>query len=68
MLRFPFDPGRFDVRVRVQGTADPADWSDADILFDSVPVLPPSADGWLEVPLLDHPGGRYFVRLSVELP
>jgi autotransporter-associated beta strand protein len=66
-FRFPFDPGRDDIAVIVEATGDLADWSDADILFDSRADFPPPLDGgWLVVvdPVIEP---RRFLRLRSSL-
>lgn len=64
-FRFPYDPGRDDLVILVESTADLTDWESGDILFDSR-VDPPTtlSDGWLDV---DDPmgGERRFYRLKV---
>ncbi len=64
-FRFPYDPGRDDIAVIVESTADLSQWDESGILFDSRTDFPGSLeDGWLHV---DDPagGGRRFYRLKV---
>ena len=66
-FRFPFDPGRDDVACIVEASDHLADWSQADVLFDSRSDWPAGlTDGWLTV---SEPVAhlRRFFRLRVEL-
>lgn len=63
---FPYNPGLYDLRWRVEATRDPADWSAAEVLFDSRHdgVLPDAA-GWLEIEDKDSGSARFY-RLRLE--
>lgn len=67
-FRFPFEPARFDLIIRVEASADPTDWSTARILFDSTksPLLA-GPDGWLDITDPSPPPGRQFYRLHAAL-
>ncbi len=65
-FRFPFDPGRDDIVVIVESTADLSQWNESGILFDSRTDFPATLeDGWLRV---DDPadGERRFYRLKIQ--
>jgi autotransporter-associated beta strand protein len=66
-FRFPFDPGRDDITVRLQATHNLADWSNADILFDSsTQLLTPDPQGDLTITTPITPTPRFF-RLHITL-
>jgi len=66
-LRFPFDPGKTDVRWVVEGTANPADWHTPTIHFDSH-AAPPEGHtaGWAWITCPDTTTSALFrLRLSL---
>nr|WP_226895437.1 FN3 associated domain-containing protein [Luteolibacter marinus] len=66
-FRFPFDPGRDDIACLVEATSDPADWANAEVLFDSRSDYPLRLeDGWLVIEdLLSAPVRFYRLRVFV---
>ncbi len=64
VYRFPFDPSLTDITYRVRASADLEDWST--VLFDSsLNAAPPTAGGWLQLPVTPAP--QRFFKLTVDL-
>jgi hypothetical protein len=65
-FRFPYDPNKSDLILRVLASPDLGEWSQV-VLDSEQDPLPPGADGWVDVPLDDEGGLRTFWRLMIEL-
>lgn len=65
-FRFRYDPSLFDVIYRVEATSDPANWTNASVLFDSSQsTLQPGIDAWLAITDPAPSPSRRFYRLRV---
>lgn len=66
LFSFPFDPGRNDIACTVEASANPDDWSNPGIVFNSQTMWPPAqTNGWLDLSIPVDSSHRFF-RLRIE--